>query len=159
MWEVFIVIAVFAMFLGPIMMLRPSVKDSKLAKLRQEAVERGLKLKSFSLFNKPVVIYRYPWPERLDITLWCLAKGELDHEIHFLGQWQWLQEPAPKCCWSDIKELVPNLSDEIVGVGANSEGVGFYWNERTSALLPELIDTLKKFSAKLYSSYLAEQKQ
>lgn len=151
MLTLFIIAGVVAMVIGPILMLRPSSRDNRLAKLRQKAAQSGLKLTMFNQHERSVAIYIKTWPEQLDITPWSLLKGSLDHALHFDGTWDWEDQQAPKHWHGVIRDLLSAIDDEVIGISADSQGLGLHWKETSSQKLPQIKQWLEVYGAKLYS--------
>ncbi|WP_043316501.1 hypothetical protein [Microbulbifer sp. HZ11] len=134
-----IVVIIFAVVLviGPVMWLKPSSRDRKLAELRHKAASAGLKVQMQTL---PAAIgegtaatYFSQWrnPRRLN-TGWVLEMQRMSHEMHFEGTWDWRKgRAAPEAAQPPLRELISMLPSDVTAIFANDSGLGVQWRERT----------------------------
>ena len=134
-----IVVIIFAVVLviGPVMWLKPSSRDRKLAELRQKAAGAGLKVQMQSLPEAlgqgTAATYFSQWrnPRRLS-TGWALELQRMSHEMHFHGRWDWRKgRAAPEAAQAALNELIDLLPGDATAVFANDSGLGVQWRERT----------------------------
>lgn len=165
------------MFLGPIMMLQPSKRDAKVAKLRFLATKFRLSVQLRSVPHgvkmEEVSVYSMPWTDDFvsqnrSAFNWELRKGDMVHELHFLNDWDWVlesnQQAAPKKYHSVIQAIIGNiptpgspnsqvttkLTGEITSIGARESGFQVFWNEKTGPNTPEK-------TIELLSTWMQEQ--
>lgn len=150
-----IVIIVFAVALviGPVIWLKPSSRDRKLAELRQRAATSGLKVQmqplpaSQGTGNAAVYFSQWRNPRRLQ-TGWALELQRMAHEVNFDGVWDWRNDrPAAEAAMAPLRELVGMLPADATGVYANDSGLGVQWRERSGApglvRLQEALSTMR----------------
>ena len=132
-----VIILAVALVIGPVMWLKPSSRDRKLAELRQKAAAAGLKVQMQSLPEAlgqgTAATYFCQWrnPRRLS-TGWVLELQRVSHEMHFNGQWDWRKgRAAPEAAQSALKELLAMLPTDATAVFANDSGLGVQWRERS----------------------------
>ena len=134
-----IIAIIFAVVLviGPVMWLKPSSRDRKLAELRQRAASAGLKVQmqtlpaSQGVGNAAVYFAQWRNPRRLQ-TGWGLELQRMEHEMHFDGIWDWRNgRQAPEAAHAPLKELLGMLPADACAVYANDSGLGVQWGERS----------------------------
>ncbi|WP_199775618.1 hypothetical protein [Microbulbifer pacificus] len=134
-----IVLIVFtvALVIGPVMWLRPSGRDKKLAALRQRAASSGLKVQiqplpeSQGTGNAAVYFSQWRNPRRLQ-SGWALELQRMSHELNFDGVWDWRKKrEAPAAAKSSLKELIAMLPADATAIFANDAGLGVQWHERS----------------------------
>ena len=126
-----------ALVIGPVMWLKPSSRDRKLAELRQRAASSGFKVQMQPLpasqgqGNAAVYFSQWRNPRRLQ-TGWGLELQRMEHEMHFDGVWDWRNgREAPEAARSALKELLGMLPADVSAVYANDSGLGVQWRERS----------------------------
>lgn len=134
-----IVIILFAVILviGPVMWLKPSSRDKKLAGLRQRAASSGLKVQiqplpeSQGAGNAAVYFSQWRNPRRLQ-SGWALELQRMSHELNFDGDWDWRKKrEAPEAAKPSLKELIAMLPTDATAIFANDAGLGVQWHERS----------------------------
>ncbi|MBB5210576.1 hypothetical protein [Microbulbifer hydrolyticus] len=134
-----IVAIIFAVVLvvGPVMWLKPSSRERKLADLRQRAAMSGLKVQMQSLpasqgtGNAAVYFSQWRNPRRLQ-TGWGLELQRMSHEMNFDDVWDWRNgREAPESAKLPLKELLSMLPADATAVYANDSGLGVQWRERS----------------------------
>ncbi|HEY8569427.1 hypothetical protein [Microbulbifer sp.] len=134
-----IVVIIFAITLvvGPVMWLKPSSRDKKLAELRQRAASAGLKVQIQPLPESQgagtAAVYFSQWrnPRRLQ-SGWGLELQRMSHELNFDGVWDWRKKrEAPEAAKPSLKELISLLPADATAIFANDAGLGVQWRERS----------------------------
>ncbi|WP_181954058.1 hypothetical protein ACONUD_04320 [Microbulbifer harenosus] len=134
-----IIIIIFAVTLviGPVMWLKPSSRDKKLADLRQRAASSGLKVQIQPLPESQgkgtAAVYFSQWrnPRRLQ-SGWGLELQRMPHDLNFDGVWDWRNKrEAPEVAKPSLKELVSMLPADATAIFANDAGLGVQWQERS----------------------------
>lgn len=146
---IIIVLFAVALVIGPVMWLKPSSRDRKLAELRQRAAASGLAVQMQPLPESQgegnAAVYFSQWrnPRRLQ-TGWALVLQRLSHEMNFDGVWDWRKgREAPEAARQALKELLSSLPADTLAVFANDSGLGVQWRERSGdAGLASIQDSL-----------------
>lgn len=158
--SILILVFVVAMVVGPLMLMRPTPSQARIAKLREQAQQLGLRIRlGNNPFNKDPVglaVYSLPWKEKPKAPKqFSLFKKNYTHEIHFLDEWDWSkQDTLTATQMMSLKTVLGSLDGNISGVECNRSGVSLYWNERLSGktadeVLSALRATLIQLSAML----------
>ncbi len=150
-WALALILLAIIMLVGPIMMFRPSVRDRRLAALRQEAVSIGLqvRLASYRLQGKQrdVAIYSLPVVDLPSASAgWQLLRQAYTHDIHFYRQWQLQGELSPmtQATQASLKSFLDTLPASIVGVEVNHPWVCLWCLEdQLNADVNHLLTTAK----------------
>jgi hypothetical protein len=142
LWVIFLLVAVVAMVLGPIMMLQPHAGQRAQEHLRRRAMELGLRVRIMSLPRQatdtetPAATAVYCLPDQqsedaISRAEWLLLRTAYVHAAHFMDDWQWhgagrtsAEEEAV------LRQIVPSLPLSVSAVGGGPQGVCFYWSER-----------------------------
>ncbi|MFD1217783.1 MULTISPECIES: hypothetical protein [Microbulbifer] len=131
---VVIVLAV-ALVIGPVMWLKPSSRDRRLASLRQNATSAGLKVQMQALpaaeGTGTAAVYIAGWrnPRKLH-TGWGLELQRMSHEMHFAGVWDWRNgRHAPPAAESALRDLLEKLPADATAVLCSDGGLGVQWKE------------------------------
>ena len=138
MWTtIFAVFLVSAMIIGPIMMIQPSQRQRRLARLRTLAAKQGLRVhlgqnpaggepRQLALYSMAVdsaQVDRAPQP-------WCVGRQSLEHEINLIADWDWIGElRASKAVTARLIEWLPSLPAPIRAVEVTPHSVVLYWTE------------------------------
>lgn len=134
-WMPWLIIGLaLCMILGPIMLLKPSPRQQRLAKLRALAPKLGLKIHMAHLGGEERAVYQLPWPvgkKRYHCLDWCLERKTYIHDIHLCQYWYWVDNkiPDPEVVQL-LRQQLPLLPESINGVAANSQGLSCFWDER-----------------------------
>jgi len=134
-----LIIIVFAVVLvvGPVMWLKPSSRDRRLAELRQRAARTGLSVQMLplpaALGEGSAAAYIQRWRDRRRLQLgWCLELQRMEHEMHFAGRWDWRAgRSAPEAAWEPLRELLAQLPRDACAVIAMAGGLGVQWREES----------------------------
>lgn len=129
---IFVVFAV-ALAVGPIMLMRPTTGQKRLASIRTAAAERGLMVSS----EKHHVLYILPWRRengkktKADFDEWRLAKQNYSHGAHYFNDWDWEGRACPDSSirHDELRRLLAS-SESYAVLGGNRIGVYLGWNER-----------------------------
>lgn len=122
------------MILGPILLLKPSPGQQRLARLRGRAPELGLKIYMVQLGGEELTAYQLPWPgegKRYAGPEWCLERKTYIHEIHLCQYWYWVDDKVtePEVI-QVLEQRLPLLPVSIKGVEASTQGLSCCWDER-----------------------------
>lgn len=139
-WPIILILLAIALAVGPIMMMQPSSREKRIATLRQEAAQAGLRIRMAKNNKeddiKPIAVYTYLAELPEGTQTWSLLRRSYEHEIHFHKTWEW--QTATKGISSNKEEalfqFVDALSDDIVGLEVNENRVGIWWNEKPNTL-------------------------
>lgn len=134
-WSVVVlIILVFAMMVGPILMIRPSPRDRRIAELRAKASKLGLRVSMQSLQKANFAVYELPWGREEHTKLvgveWMLERQSYTHEVHFADWWQWQGEgrpPAPSLPL--LLARMQAMPEGVAAVEATRLGLRCYWSE------------------------------
>lgn len=168
MWvALVIVVLAVLMIVGPLMAIRPTKNQNRLAGLRQLALKEGLSVRMrqdpSAHNNGLVAVYTYYLPGRKNnqtgetsqrknvrkANRWLLTRRDFPHELHFQGEWDWLGEDRPvRSLQSFLKEHVMELDGSFLAVESSGRGFSLYWTERlarktTEQRIDELASWLK----------------
>jgi len=132
-----VVVLVIIMFVGPIMMVRPTPGMSKIAGIRAYANKRGLLVRiptRDSVSNVKGAIYSLPQSkparDRELAAGWSLKKQKHSHEIHFYDTWDWDGGlPPDKRAFVDLKQVIDELPPGITAIAFNVAGASVTWDE------------------------------
>ena len=129
--EWIIVVLVFAVVVGPVLWLQPSIKE-KMAALRQQAAQMGIKVRLERYEDYPIAVYYLPLELPDDPDTFVLLQQSYAHEAHFFEQWD---ITAGSMTLSDgqqlsFKQYLQCLSPEIVGVELKVNAIGVWWREK-----------------------------
>ena len=143
MWTTILVIAlVLCLAVGPIMMVQPSKRDSRLARLRSFATSKGLRIRLSSEFDSqsaPVAIYSLPWPssfikKQREVINWGITKLNYSHEAHFANEWDWGEyQSAPLELRSSVSRGLKNVPAGVLYLGSNIGGIECAWSENINS--------------------------
>ncbi|ODS24650.1 hypothetical protein AB835_02680 [Candidatus Endobugula sertula] len=140
-WLILMIVGTIALIVGPVMLFKPSGRDYQLAALRQQAAEKGIRVRLVQSQvrgeEETLAVYSVPFvqasPDRAE---WLLLKRGLVHEIHFYREWDWDNKkniPPPQQ-QKAIKAIIEHVNDNIVGLELTSSSVGVWWKEVGSKL-------------------------
>ena len=141
MWMGIVIVSLAViMMVGPLMMMRPSKRQHRLANLRTLAHKHSLKVQLQTILEGDTLItpfYELSWDsieqsiEQKNRPCWLLIKQDYSHGIHFHERWDWHEEsPASKGIWNALRQQLDLLPDNIVGIRLSTSGLGCYWPER-----------------------------
>lgn len=134
----FVVLAV-AMIVGPIMMMKPSGRQTQLAAMRQEALMQGMQTSLVAVpkalqgaTHAPMIAVYY---KRWEGFKWngdtaLLLRLGFEHDIHFSGPWDWAENHRAEITSDEMmRELLKSLPSSVLGIEFGPLGVGLYWLE------------------------------
>ncbi|SDK23273.1 hypothetical protein [Microbulbifer yueqingensis] len=147
-----IILLAVALVIGPVMWLKPSGRDRRLASLRQRAAAAGMIVQMSALPESrgegtaAVYIARWEDPRRL-LTGWVLELQRMAHDMHFSGRWDWRNDrSAPEKAWQLLREMLAALPDDALGIHATQAGLGVQWREQTGDRgMDMLVTALEEF--------------
>ncbi len=152
-WPVIFIVLAIAMAVGPIMIMQPSSRDRRLAKLRQSAASSGLQVRmaDYKTNNgkQSIAVYSQAVELPSKTPCWTLLKHPYQHDIHFYGMWEWQAgSEAPKASMhGGLHKLLDSLPDDIVGLEVNNKVIGIWWREASSEIT---IDQIKSWIKQCY---------
>ena len=140
MLTVVVIVFAVAMVFGPVMMLQPSKGQKRIAKTRQLANQKGLRVRLARIQdgNNSInaAIYSMPWPENTvkhcrGKLEWQLQKGQYAHDLHFAQNWEWTNSKrAPEVTYDVLRNALEKLPGNINILAANEGGLECAWNEK-----------------------------
>jgi hypothetical protein len=138
MWlPIIICLGAAALLLGPILLMQPSAGQRREAKLRQRALERGLRVHlqvpptgaDVPNYVKSMAMYCLPWTEQRDTRhVWTLVKKNYAHELHCQGHWDW----GIKCESRDVSSvlsLIEQAPTKVIAMAGGPQGLCGFWSE------------------------------
>ncbi len=151
------------------MAFMPNKKQRNIVKLRNHAASLGLQVRlvDFSSLKKGITLgkmacYGLRWDvadmdKAKKIKAWQLIEGEMDHEIHFCGRWDWAKsELKADVFWQPaLKNLFQTGKDDPVFnalkvLELNAQGVQVCWYEHAEIesvdKIAVLLGSLKSFA-------------
>lgn len=141
MWvTVVAIIMVVALVVGPIMMLQPNAHQTRLARLRSLALKNGLQVhlaqNPASGDPRQIAVYSFRLPPqnigRITLRPWCLSRQNLEHELNFFADWDWVGAGRPKREQrQDLRNWLLELPAPIRAVEVEEQMVSVYWTEST----------------------------
>lgn len=159
---VLIMLLVFAMMIGPVLLLKPNRRQLQIADLRQEATRFGLRVELQKVGDRNFAVYEIRWPkeerQRFAGPEWVLDKLAYQHEIHFAGVWQWRDgNRAPEALQPLLRQSLGELPDTVHAVAATKLGLGVYWTEAGgSGELARINSWLRRYAG-LMSPYIHQR--
>lgn len=146
----FLIVLGLGLVLAPVMWLRPSPRDKQLQRLRQRAVEKGLRVNLGAMPQRQgsvkagdqfdTACYLLPWPKQQLIQA---EKAARQTQAIFRGT---------DGVWRDagLGDLLSDLPDSAQVVDVNVEGVCVYWRETgTETRVDELAEFLRRIRERL----------
>lgn len=163
MWITIIAIGLaLAMMIGPIMIMQPSQRQRRLARLRELALERGLKVRTLNMpqgavrAGEPVTLYCLPLSnQKPQKDAWLLVRQPFSHGAHFQQDWDWADDRQAPASWQDtLRKALPELPVSIIAIEAGAHSLGVAWLESAGEKSPEeavaeLSDWLRQLAADL----------
>lgn len=138
----FIVLAI-AMAVGPVLMLKPSKYQQRLADLRAKALELGLRVHMLPLEGSPeqVPAYCRQWVDKdADRAPWILLRTSYSHELNFHNEWAWQKDLPAGVHWHErISRLLDDAPAQLLAIGNGPQGLCCYWSERGGERVLEVI--------------------
>jgi hypothetical protein len=154
---IFIALAV----IGSVMWVRPSPRDQKLAKWRQEALMAGLKVRLQTLKAEPKnsgvredvegVTYELfnPEPDKLDKTTWAIVRVDAWLKDGLPEGWSWYGQEA-QIDLNSVKQMIDALPVEVNAIERTPVSSRIIWNESgkefDAVKLKEYLQTLQAIS-------------
>lgn len=146
MWITIIAIGLaLAMMIGPIMIMQPSQRQRRLARLRELALECGLKVRTLNMpqgsvrAGEAVSLYCLPLSnEKPQKETWLLLRQAFSHGAHFKDDWDWADDrEAPPAWHAALQQALAELPASVVAVEAGGFSLGVAWLESTGDKRPE----------------------
>jgi hypothetical protein len=135
-WPLIFVALAVIMAVGPIMLMKPSKRDQRIASLRQKAAQQGLHIRLDNFETSPVAVYSLNVELPKDISSWLLLKQSYSHGLHFHHQWEFQVDSDAnkpvlnKEVQQDLQQFLDRLPNDIVGLELNPKTVGIWWLEK-----------------------------
>lgn len=153
-----IIFFVIAMALGPLMLMRPSAWQTRIAKLRNTAQGKGMRIRMdtnpFAVKADPVAVYSLLFSKDEDgDAKFSLFRKNYAHDIHFCDEWDWHKEHTfAENRLQALRDFLKTLDGSVVGVECNRSGVGLFWCERMRGIddekaLQVMLASLQKLRA------------
>ncbi|MCW8128518.1 hypothetical protein [Microbulbifer halophilus] len=144
----FIILFAVALVVGPVMWLKPSTRDRRLAALRGDAAKAGLTVQMMplpaALGEGTAAVYICRWEDRRRLqTGWVLERQRVEHEMHFAGYWDWRNgRVAPRAVWGSLRKMLSELPADACAIIATGNGIGVQWRETSGAAGAEKLQSL-----------------
>ncbi|GAB2889793.1 hypothetical protein ACCI51_16505 [Microbulbifer echini] len=145
--------------LGPVMWLKPSQRDSRLADLRGRAARQGITVQiqtlPAALGEGTAAVYYYRWGERKRLQIgWVLQRQRILHELNFSGSWDWgSRVKAPQAAWPYLHQLLNSLPADCCAIIATDVGLGVQWRENGGVkAFSQLSDSLAEYAPLIESA-------
>ncbi|GLS27275.1 hypothetical protein [Marinibactrum halimedae] len=162
-FPVVMVVMAIALAVGPVMMMRPSPRQARLAKLRTEAAQLGLTVHlpkwpkahtQLAPVKAPDGAIRYllPWQSpSTEIKPALLIRSSYTHELHVNGIWQWVQQPEQPDQSSLLETWVKEaaIPASVCAIGLSRAGVYVDWTESSQWSLSKLLAMLESMRVRL----------
>lgn len=135
-WFFFLLLfLVFAMIVGPILLIKPSPRQQRIAQLRTKAGSLGLRVSLQNHAGQSIAVYEKPWPrneqQRYGGQEWSLERQSYQHEIHFNEWWAWKgNKPRADAVLAILQEKLTELPKGVMAIEANGLGLRCYWSEQ-----------------------------
>lgn len=140
-WAIVIIVVTIAMVVGPVAMLRPSKRDSRLTDLRQAAAQKGIRVRLASLVlsakSQDLAVYSLSFEKSEEVhPQWLIVQQSFTHDVHFSGQWDWAEKSAaaPRSQHDALLAFLASLDPSILGVEVTAHTVALYWQERSISI-------------------------
>ncbi len=150
--------------IGPVLWLQPSASQKRKAKMRSEAMAKGLQVNLCELpklekqygekrkeFNG--VAYRMSWRRddkrrQAEVGSWFCIKGKAEAE-GVPPLWEWKDDKAPSDDMQKILfDVLPQMPKDVVAVESTPETLSIYWSENGQLgdvdRIVELLESLRK---------------
>ncbi|WP_323844060.1 hypothetical protein [Microbulbifer magnicolonia] len=130
-----IILFAVALVLGPVMWMKPSQRDRRLADLRGRAAKSGMvvqmKALPAALGKGTAAVYYSRWADSRRLQLgWILELQRVEHEMHFAGRWDWRNgRAAPQPAWEPLRQMLDQLPKDACAISAHHIGLGVQWQE------------------------------
>lgn len=134
---IFILIGVVSLVLGPIMLMQPTQAQRRQMRLREVALQAGLRVHIHPFPSTAhcddrvgmAAVYCFPWKEqRHTRTAWLLTKRAYPHELHFSGVWEWQGEGREEQV-ALLKRALEKVPKKVLAVMRGPQGLCCYWSE------------------------------
>lgn len=130
-----IILFAVALVVGPVMWMKPSGRDRRLASLRSRAARAGLTVQMRplpeALGEGSAAVYFCRWQDLRRLQLdWILELQRGAHEMHFSGRWDWCNDrAAPQAAWAQLRQMLEQLPGDACAIVASQAGLGIQWRE------------------------------
>lgn len=148
-----IIIFAVALVVGPVMWLKPSEHDRRLAALRQNAATAGMTVQMKTLPEAlgagTAAVYFRRWNDQRRLQVgWTLELQRVEHEMHFAGRWDWRNgRAAPEGAREPLRQMLSQLPDDACAIIATESALGVQWREnRGQKGLVALQSALEEFA-------------
>lgn len=131
-----LIVFILMLILAPIVWVKPSRHQQKIAQLRKQASQSGLRVQ---LCGAPdaregegrldFVKYLLPWSQEFTPQSWLIVKGSRRGDPSHWEGWTWLSR-VPAQSIPELGDCLKTLSNDVRGLQADNQGLAFYWQER-----------------------------
>lgn len=156
---IFLLFLVFAMMVGPILLMQPSRRDRRIAALRAKAGDLGITVSLQSVESRLEPVYEWRWP-RIEKTKrvgveWVLERQSYSHGIHFADWWQW-EGPRrpPEAVLPILEERLALLPPSVSKVEATPLGLRCHWPEKGGEPVLQQLTEWLRVTAELMEPYI-----
>lgn len=142
------IIAVVSLMLGPVMMMQPSKKERRLARIRGSAIANKLKVQSHvDDKGEMYAVYTKPWPDYILQSLksrqfpeWRLNRMAFAHDIHFHSVWDWdNKSKTSSVVPGELAAILDSVNEDITAIEVNRFGASVHWNEYLRGREPQQV--------------------
>ncbi len=146
-----VTVLVACMALGPVLLLRPSPRQKRIAALRAKASGLGLAVRLHNFEDTPIANYLVRWPSALKWPHDCevqLMLKSYQHELHVNGYWEVHPSSLDPHLKKVLQKWLPQVQEDVQGVKSleiNSAGVSASWGEQGG------LDALAQLNQHLHS--------
>lgn len=145
------IVLVVAMAVGPVLMLKPSKYQQRLAGLRARALKLGLRVHMLPLeghLDQVPAYCRQRDGKDDDRKPWVLLRTGYSHELNFYNEWAWQKDLKADARWhQSIAAVLDNAPSQLLAIGNGPQGLCCYWNERGGdVVLDKIAELLHKLS-------------
>lgn len=162
MWiPVIIIVLAMALAVGPVMWLKPTAREKRMAACRSRAAELGMRVSMVSVARLGNVsesvgeqgmlaCYGLPWDKSVpaeealleeDAPDWCLLRTRFSHGANFAGDWDW-QSGSSEPAWPALRDFVSALGEEYVLCRCSHQGLSLGWLEKGGVEQVDLLNRL-----------------
>lgn len=131
-----LIIFILMLILAPIVWIKPSRHQQKIAQLRKLASQHGFRVQLCCAPDAregqgrlEFVKYQLPWTQGHAAESWLIVKGSRRGDPSNWEDWSWLSR-APEDSLEKLGDCLEKLSEDVRGLQADNQGLAFYWQEK-----------------------------